>query len=139
MVYLKKDYVSKSGNFYSRGKYNSIEELPEVIRRNPEYITPKETTNSVVLSSDPIRHVGITKEITSIRPVISKVVEEPRLNINTATIDEISSLRGVGKATAKKITELREESPFSSRDDLNTRVPLPGSRDWKEYSILFES
>jgi hypothetical protein len=138
MIYLKKDYVSKSGNFYSRGKYNSIEELPEVIRKNPDYISAREST-SVVISNEPIRHVGNTKEIPAIRPVVSRVVEEPKLNINTASVEEISSLQGVGKATAKKITELREEAPFSSREDLNTRVPLPGSRDWKQYSILFES
>lgn len=139
MIYLKKDYVSKSGNFYGRGQYNSIEQLPKTIRTNPEYISGKEINNTLVLNSEDRKHIGPTKETQTIKPIVSKIVEEPKLNINSATIEEISALRGIGRATAKKIHELREESPFSSKEDLNNRVPLYGSRDWNEYSVLFES
>ena len=32
MIYLKKDYRTKSGNFYSKGKYNSLDELPKELQ-----------------------------------------------------------------------------------------------------------
>lgn len=44
---------------------------------------------------------------------------EPRININTATVEELDLLPGVGKVTAQRIIDFREQNgPYRSVDDL---------------------
>lgn len=40
------------------------------------------------------------------------------VNINTATIDELKSLKGIGEAKAKAIIEYRQDQNFSSIEEL---------------------
>ena len=43
----------------------------------------------------------------------------PKVNINTADVEELTSLKGIGPATAEKIIEYRKEAgKFKSVDDL---------------------
>lgn len=44
--------------------------------------------------------------------------EEFLININTATIDELTKLDGIGTATAEKILEYRESNEFESIEDI---------------------
>ena len=146
-VFLKKDYISKGGNFYGAGYYEQ-ESLPEVIRDNSDYVKITE----VVVPKEPLVENGIrtitsddgprTREIKPIigEPVKSDIVkEEPFININKASEIELSSLKGIGRSTAKKVIELREVSPFVSFSDLEERVGLWGGRTWDSYNIKFES
>lgn len=40
------------------------------------------------------------------------------VNLNTSSIEELSSLKGIGKATAEKIIKYRSEHKFSSIEEL---------------------
>ena len=40
------------------------------------------------------------------------------VNINTATVEELSSLNGIGASTAAKIVEYRKSHKFSTTQDL---------------------
>lgn len=40
------------------------------------------------------------------------------LNINTATADELSALKGIGEVTAEKIIEYRDKHTFKRIDEL---------------------
>lgn len=50
------------------------------------------------------------------------VATESRVDLNEASLEELTSLPGIGPARAKAIIEWREEAPFESADDL-TEVP----------------
>lgn len=83
--------------------------------------------------------VEINKSPTTktLKPKISKAEEVPAININTASEEELIALPTVGKVTAKKVIELREASPFIDYTDLNSRAPLPFSRDWTGFDLKF--
>lgn len=51
--------------------------------------------------------------------VASQVVATEKLNINTATLEELMSLKGIGDAKAEAIIEYREaHGPFKCIEDL---------------------
>jgi competence ComEA-like helix-hairpin-helix protein len=69
------------------------------------------------------------------KPLASK--EKPKtetvnVNINTASMDDLISLPGIGKATAKKIIDNR---PYKSLEDLE-KVPGIGEKKLKKLSGL---
>lgn len=54
---------------------------------------------------------------------LTQALEEENVNINTATIEELQNLPGIGQAKAEAIVNYREENGnFSKIDDL-TNVP----------------
>jgi competence protein ComEA len=55
----------------------------------------------------------------------------PKTDVNKATIDELSKLPGVGAAIATKLDKARDQQPFTSVEDLDTRIPLRG-KSWDE-------
>jgi competence protein ComEA len=50
-----------------------------------------------------------------------------RININTASADQLDSLKGIGPARAKKIIEERAKTRFKNFDDLVQRNVLPSN------------
>jgi competence protein ComEA len=50
-----------------------------------------------------------------------------RININTASAEQLDSLKGIGPARAKKIIEERAKTRFKNFDDLVQRNVLPSN------------
>lgn len=55
------------------------------------------------------------------------VYAQALVNVNTATLEELDTLPGVGMKTAQRFVEAREVSPFTSLEDL-TRVKGVGTQ-----------
>lgn len=50
------------------------------------------------------------------------------VDINTATVADLDSIKGIGPGTSAKILEARKASPFKNWDDLIQRVPGIGDK-----------
>lgn len=46
----------------------------------------------------------------------------PDSGINTATLEELTKIKGIGKSTAQAIIEARQQGPFVSAEDIQSRV-----------------
>ncbi|MGB7057407.1 MAG: phospholipase D-like domain-containing protein [Geitlerinemataceae cyanobacterium] len=55
-------------------------------------------------------------------PSLNENVINEKVNLNTATVQELETLPGVGPALAQQIVAARQQQPFASLDDLD-RVP----------------
>lgn len=59
------------------------------------------------------------KEENKIEETKEEIIEENKLvNINTATIDELQTIKGVGESKAKSIIEYRKENKFTKIEDI---------------------
>ena len=87
-----------------------IRQIPDVKRDPPISNTPQE--NTIPTSPD----LSVTPQPSMRRSALSK---ESHININTATSQELQTLRGIGPALARRIIEYRQTSGgFSTVDDL---------------------
>lgn len=57
-------------------------------------------------------------EITSVNQNNDKTTSQTKININTATKEELQKLSGIGPVLAERIIEYRQSSKFSSIDDI---------------------
>jgi competence protein ComEA len=56
------------------------------------------------------------------------------VNVNTATPDELRTVRGIGPAIAKRIIDERGKGPFKSLDDLQARVRGIGEATARKFA-----
>lgn len=142
-VRLIRMYVSKGGNCFNPGVYKPGE-LPKAaytsyycVQDSPEVIVEK-------VPLEPKRDLNIdltppNEQVTEIKAEQYKVASNRKVKINNLSKEEIAdNLKGIGRGTATKVIEYREQSPFVDYNDLNARVPLPFGRNWNDYALNFE-
>ena len=56
------------------------------------------------------------------------------VNVNTASSDELRTVRGIGPAIAKRIIDERGKGPFKSLDDLQARVRGIGEATARKFA-----
>lgn len=117
---------------------NSISEIEDIkSRKNQEII--KETENTISIKKEEIITNDFQEPKVEENNNISNETEEELnlvVNINTATIEELSKINGIGESTAKKIIEYRKENGmFESIEDIK-KVKGIGDKKYdqiKEY------
>lgn len=66
------------------------------------------------------KHILIALSITLFSLIaVNAQASDEKININTATIEQLSEIRGIGPAIAQRIVEYRQENgSFSSADEI---------------------
>ena len=76
------------------------------------------------------RHTGHSRQIGQTGEVGQKG-QIGKVNLNTATLKELTSLKGIGKATAERIVEYRiKNGPFTKPEDI-TKVSRIGKKTYE--------
>lgn len=84
-------------------------------------------------------HVPSKNEKTQQAQGQSSAQNQDKININTASLEDLQKIPGVGEKTAQRILEQRQESPYQKIEDLKN---LPGIGDkkfeeMKDYVSVF--
>lgn len=115
------DAVEKAGGF-SEGAATDSLNLARVLLDGEQVVVP---TIDQVAQSEAVASAGQTTTDSS-----------AKVNINTATLDQLDALPGIGQATAEKIIADREANgPFSSPEDLK-RVSGIGDKKYEELADM---
>lgn len=111
------DIVELAGGLTSQADKNRIN-LSSKLKDEQRIIIPS-------LSQENLETPSVNKE----------VLNTDKININTAGIEELKSLPGIGEKTAQKIIDYREKNPFTKIEDIML-VPGFGQKKFeslKEY------
>jgi hypothetical protein len=130
------------GNIYHPRIYNPGELPEEVLARldivqqdevKEPVLTPTINNSDVKVENSISFSVEAPSTVPKAYPTETVVVGAvlPKTDVNKATIDELSKLPGVGAAIATKLDKARDQQPFTSVEDLDTRIPLRG-KSWDE-------
>lgn len=107
------DAINKAGGVTETADTSQIN-LAEKIEDGAKIYVPKKGEESVETNSQEGKTTKNTKNIAQDKETKSK-----KININTATEEELDTLPGIGQATAQKIIEYRKENgKFSKIEDI---------------------
>lgn len=131
-------HVHHQGNFYHPRVYQPGELPIEII--NDSVCVNLESSPVAAFTPAPgmfeATEINVSVETpvsaaTSYPNTTPALIVKPKVQINKASVDELSQLEKVGSATAMKIVEERGTKPFTSIEDLTARVPLPKNGKWE--------
>lgn len=140
-----KEQTVKVGAEVQNQKKSSYTPTPPAIVEDPEPDAPPPRTTRVSVLKDTASHKATSDTASSKKSSQTEPEEEApppakpnqtksKLDINSATVDELGSLDSITVTTANKVVEERLKKPFADFEDLDKRVPLKGNRKWESFS-----
>ncbi|WP_347564398.1 helix-hairpin-helix domain-containing protein [Clostridium sp. SM-530-WT-3G] len=103
---IVKDLIEKAGGLTENADINSINRAKQLQNHELIYIYNKNEESSINVSENTAQS-SINTQVNS------------KVNINSATIEELKTLKGIGESKANSIIEYREKSgAFKSIEDI---------------------
>ena len=138
-------YINNNGSIVKAGVYDESEiDLAEARNKTIITLTDVDLETTIRDREDLIINKKVNnasyeegkyfKEIT-LEPKV-ELVQVKHIDVNNDSEDNISKIKYVGKALAKKAIAERKLSPFINYVDMDTRVPLSFNRKWQDISAL---
>lgn len=122
------DAIEKAGGCTEKADLQQIN-LARPLRNGEKLIIPTQLALApgpdTSISQTPPGTPGTSKTLTPQPPVQA---QDPRININTATLDELMKLPGIGPSKAQAIIDHREKNGFFISEDEIVNVPGIGPK-----------
>ena len=123
------EIIEDAGGLTERASVNNINLVYQIESNMSIYIPSEEEISKGFSGGDVIRQDGVyvwggssAGSSDSGSTVIQTV------NINTATLDELKSLPGIGEVTAQAIIDYRKDTPFQSIEDIKNVTGIGDSK-----------
>ncbi|MFD2618246.1 helix-hairpin-helix domain-containing protein [Terrilactibacillus laevilacticus] len=116
------DVIQKSGGYTNQADQNKIN-LAQKLKDEMVILVPKKGDSSAVMTAT---------NPTSNSDTSTSIEDKKLININTATVDELQNLNGIGPSKAEAIISYREEhGPFKAPEEL-TNVTGIGEKSFEK-------
>lgn len=143
---LHKTFRDSSGNFYFARTAPYYEgELPEKITKDPTKVTVIDVETQVAVS----KPINNSPEVVHLNPNLDNapvVIDSnfvkgtpeivSRLNVNTASLEELKNTKGIGEKTATLIISGR---PYTDATELSTKVKPPFGKNWADFNFVYNT
>lgn len=137
---LLETFVDRSGNLYSaRSTPYEEGELPESVTKNPLKVRKIEDNQVAVFTSKSTETTIINLNSEAPNLLVPKFLEPnpviiDKVDINSASIEEIKSIKGIGDKTASLLFANR---PYTDNLDLSRKVKPPLGKTWADFNFMF--
>ena len=123
-----KNIIEDAGGLTENASVNNINLVYQITGNMSIYIPSEDEIKNGFTGGDIIRQDGVyvwgNSSGGSSEPVGSTLM----VNINTAALDELKSLPGIGEVTAQAIIDYRNTTPFSAIEDIKNVTGIGDSK-----------
>jgi hypothetical protein len=127
-------YIDYQGKVVISGEYDETQiDVSEArLKSNCTLMNGHEFTKVLTLTPPQTTVFGAATVKEMFGTITQTVVE--KIKVNTATLEQLTAIKFIGKATANKVIESRGEKRFNSYAELNSLVPLKGKM-WEDIIV----
>jgi competence protein ComEA len=122
------EIIEDAGGLTERASVNNINLVYQIESNMSIYIPSEEEISKGFSGGDVIRQDGVYVWGGSSGGSDSGSTVIQTVNINTATLDELKSLPGIGEVTAQAIIDYRKNTPFQSIEDIKNVTGIGDSK-----------
>lgn len=122
------DIIEDAGGLTEKASVNNINLVYQITGNMSIYIPSEDEIKNGFTGGDIIRQDGVYVWGNSSGGSSDPGGSTPMVNINTAALDELKSLPGIGEVTAQAIIDYRNTTPFSAIEDIKNVTGIGDSK-----------
>lgn len=122
------DIIEDAGGLTEKASVNNINLVYQITGNMSIYIPSEDEIKNGFTGGDIIRQDGVYVWGNSSDGSSDPGGSTPMVNINTAALDELKSLPGIGEVTAQAIIDYRNTTPFSAIEDIKNVTGIGDSK-----------